>query len=679
MLMSTREKEIIELLIKYYGQYVTIYEIAQQLGVSSRTIHRELKDIETYLKEFNITLERANKKGIKLSGEDAHFQELKKEMAQHETIDLSVEEQKAIILYALIQSKHAVKQYSLSQEIGVSVQTLTKLLDDLEQDLASYQLTLYRKRGEGVYLDGPESKKREFLSHLMVNNLNSTSVYSVIENHFVYQSLNQSQQALVDLDSIFNVERILMDYLVELPYTLTESSYLTLTVHIVLSIARIQNGEYVSINEEIYDSVKDTFEHRIATEIAKRLESLYNIDFNQAEVTFITIHLRGANRRTTSQVFENNEFDDRKIQAFVNRVEHLSGQTFEDYATLVQGLSLHINPAINRLEANIETYNPLTEMIKYKYPRLFDIVHKAIDQTWPELAFPDNEIAFIVLHFGGSLKSQSSQLLHVLVVCSSGIGTSRLLATRLQQSFSEIEKITQASVSDLKMLDLDDYDGIISTVKLDITTPFITVNPLLPESDVTYVASFLKTKEHRTMRPYTSDVIHSTIHDPDNIINNMEQGLKLLNSIQIEYKEVTNWTKYLADYFEENGVIAPGSQTSFAELLQNKLNQNPGWVLQPYPVAIPHMKDDLIQRPLILITILNQELGMQSTQNDLFKIKYMISLFIPNNDEMVQLVGELSAELGHHLDHIDDFMQNPDAIKHILRDSFLKRIQNQLT
>ncbi|PTF02804.1 PTS lactose transporter subunit IIB [Staphylococcus devriesei] len=679
MLMSTREKEIIELLIKYYGQYVTIYEIAQQLGVSSRTIHRELKDIETYLKEFNITLERANKKGIKLSGEDAHFQELKKEMAQHETIDLSVEEQKAIILYALIQSKHAVKQYSLSQEIGVSVQTLTKLLDDLEQDLASYQLTLYRKRGEGVYLDGPESKKREFLSQLMVNNLNSTSVYSVIENHFVYQSLNQSQQALVDLDSIFNIERILMDYLGELPYTLTESSYLTLTVHIVLSIARIQNGEYVSINEEIYDSVKDTFEHRIATEIAKRLESLYDINFNQAEVTFITIHLRGANRRTTSQVFENNEFDDRKIQAFVNRVEHLSGQTFEDYATLVQGLSLHINPAINRLEANIETYNPLTEMIKYKYPRLFDIVHKAIDQTWPELAFPDNEIAFIVLHFGSSLKSQSSQLLHVLVVCSSGIGTSRLLATRLQQSFSEIEKITQASVSDLKMLDLDDYDGIISTVKLDITTPFITVNPLLPESDVTYVASFLKTKEHRPTRQDASDVTYSTIHDPDNIINNMEQGLKLLNSMQIEYKEVTNWNKYLADYFAENGVIAPGSQTSFAELLQNKLNQNPGWVLQPYPVAIPHMKDDLIQRPLILITILNQELGMQSTQNDLFKIKYMISLFIPNNDEMAQLVGELSAELGHHLEQIDDFMQNPDAIKHILRDSFIKRIQNQLT
>ncbi|SPZ99775.1 PTS system mannitol (Cryptic)-specific transporter subunit IIA [Staphylococcus aureus] len=41
----------------------------------------------------------------------------------------------------------------------------------------------------------------------------------------------------------------------------------------------------------------------------------------------------------------------------------------------------------------------------------------------------------------------------------------------LEQVFSEIERITQASVSDLKSLDLSQYDGIISTVNLDIDSP----------------------------------------------------------------------------------------------------------------------------------------------------------------------------------------------------------------
>ena len=40
MLLSTREKDIIDILIKYHGQYVTIYDIAQQLAVSSYNSQR---------------------------------------------------------------------------------------------------------------------------------------------------------------------------------------------------------------------------------------------------------------------------------------------------------------------------------------------------------------------------------------------------------------------------------------------------------------------------------------------------------------------------------------------------------------------------------------------------------------------------------------------------------------
>lgn len=79
-------------------------------------------------------------------------------MAQHDTVDLSVEEQKAIILYALIQSKHAVKQYSLAQEIGVSVQSLTKLLDDLENDPLAINLTFIASVVKGYILMAPNQR-----------------------------------------------------------------------------------------------------------------------------------------------------------------------------------------------------------------------------------------------------------------------------------------------------------------------------------------------------------------------------------------------------------------------------------------------------------------------------------------------------------------------------------------
>ena len=609
-----------------------------------------------------------------MSGEANNIRRLKEAVTTQQTLDLSIEEQKVIILYALIQTKHAIKQFSLAHEIGVSIQALAKLLDDLEEELLSYQLSLSRKRGEGVYLKGPESKKREFLSQLMVNNLNSTSVYSVIENHFVYQSLNHSQQSLVDLDRIFKIERILMDYLGQLPYTLTESSYLTLTIHIVLSITRMQNGEYVSLNKDIYETVKDTFEHEVATEIAKRLEEIYNVEFNQAEITFITIHLRGAKRKGTKDSNSEEDNSSKKIRQFVNTVTRISGQHFKDKENLIEGLTLHINPAINRLKSNIETYNPLTEMIKFKYPRLFETIHKALHMVWSDLIFPESEIAFIVLHFGGSIKNQGNRFLNILVVCSSGIGTSRLLANRLEQVFSEIERITQASVSDLNVLDLNNYDGIISTVNLDIEAPFLIVNPLLPEHEVSYVASFLSTNSNQTLLAENDN--SNTFTNPEETIQDMRVGLEVLDSVKIEYKLVDNWKQYLETYLLNENIIE--DRQSFADLLQSKFEQNPNWVLHPYPIAIPHLKDNMFKKPSILITILEEPIQLQRNQNDLNSVHYLISMFIPDNQKMAQFVSALSEALSEHLNDIEEFMQNPYEFKTILRNKLLNQMKNQL-
>ncbi len=673
MFLSTREKEIIEMLIKYHGQYVTIYDIAQHLAVSSRTIHRELKSIESFINTFNIKLERVTKKGIQLDADEHAVTSLKNVLSQQNTIDLSQEEQKVIILYALIQAKEPIKQYGLAHEIGVSTQTLTKLLDELDIEHEQYQLKLQKKRGEGIHLSGAESKKRELLSQLMVNNLNSTSVYSVIENHFVYQSINQSQLAMVDMDKIFQVERILMDHLDQLPYSLTESSYLTLTVHIVLSIDRMLNGEYVALNNDIYNNVKDSFEHKVAAALALHLEHIYGVQFNQAEVTFITIHLRGAKRKESVEVFKDNK-DEARIDQLIHSVAKYSQQDFKDWDTLSEGLKLHLIPAINRLNANIETYNPLTEMIKHKYPRLFESVHRGLSHIWPDFNFPDSEIAFIVLHFGGAIQNQGSPFYSVLVVCSSGIGTSRLLATRLQQTFSEIQKTTQASVGDLNELDSTQFDAIITTVDLDITTPYITVNPLLPDSDINHVAAFLNMQ--KDVQPSdTLDYTHQNIPDPEAKLSYIRKGLELIDSVYIDYISVSNWTNYLTETLLSHQIITDGQ--SFAELIKHHMDTQ-GFVLEPYPIAIPHLKNEIIQQPFILITILNEPITLKSNQNDDLSVNYLLNMFVPHDDTMSQLVSDISGKMVEHLDNIDEFMQHPEQLLDILKQSYLIQLQNLL-
>lgn len=676
MLLSTREKEIIAMLIKYHGQYVTIYDIAQHLAVSSRTVHRELKSIESALANFNITLERVNKKGLQLLGNTIQIEHLKRYIQQHTTVDLSVEEQKVIILYALIQSKESIKQYSLAHEIGVSIQTLTKLLDDLTEELLQYQLVLQKKRGEGIYLNGPESKKRELLSQLMVNNLNSTSVYSVIENHFVYQSINQNQLNMVDMDKIFQVERILMDHLGRLPYTLTESSYLTLTVHIVLSIDRMLNGDYVSLNDELYNDIRHTFEHEIATALSLHLEHIYGVAFNQAEIGFITIHLRGAKRKDSNQVDSSDESEQFPIDTFITQVSRISQISFDNTATLIEGLKLHIIPAINRLKANIETYNPLTDMIKKDYPLLFASVKKALYMVWPKLQFPDSEIGFIVLHFGGAINKKVTSDFHVLVVCSSGIGTSQILAARLQQSFPDITSTTQASVGDLVDLDLQRYAAIVSTVDLDIFAPYITVNPLLPDTDINHVASFMKLQQTQSQQSSELESnINISIQHQDDTLRYIRNGLTLIDNVNIEYTDVTEINDYLTTHLYQQQII--NDVQSFAdELQQRSLTQN--YILDPYPIAIPHLKHRLILRPYILVTILNQPMEVIDDQNDKHTIQYLLAMFAPEDDFSAEIISRFSSAFANHLTELETLMLYPERIRELVKQSYLQELQNKL-
>lgn len=80
-------------------------------------------------------------------------------------------------------------------------------------------------------------------------------------------------------------------------------------------------------------------------------------------------------------------------------------------------------------------YNPMTEQIKRDYFLLYMAVEEGMEKFFPGLRFPDDEIAFIVLHFGSALEIKREEAkIKALIVCSSGIGSSKMLASRLKKS-----------------------------------------------------------------------------------------------------------------------------------------------------------------------------------------------------------------------------------------------------
>ena len=78
----------------------------------------------------------------------------------------------------------------------------------------------------------------------------------------------------------------------------------------------------------------------------------------------------------------------------------------------------------------------------------------------------------------------TKQSIEVLVVCASGMGSSKMLRSRLEREFAEIDVEKIISLHKLSDEDLSRYDLIISTVPLDLgDDKYICVSPLLNDRD----------------------------------------------------------------------------------------------------------------------------------------------------------------------------------------------------
>ncbi len=96
---------------------------------------------------------------------------------------------------------------------------------------------------------------------------------------------------------------------------------------------------------------------------------------------------------------------------------------------------LHLNVAVKRLRLGVNIHNPYTEKIKSSFKQALLSVNllKKIEEQFL-VRFDDDEIAYVTLHIQSFLDRYRPNKSEVLLVCSSGYGTSKLLEQRINRT-----------------------------------------------------------------------------------------------------------------------------------------------------------------------------------------------------------------------------------------------------
>ncbi|MGX7075518.1 BglG family transcription antiterminator [Globicatella sanguinis] len=496
MSVSSNAEKIINYLLEK-GDFISANEIAIKLKFSTKTIYRGINEIREVIGE-NI-IESYKGRGYRLN-----FEEYKENLNAIYSKNLSIntpEYRRMMILLQLLSitpEKTSIKK--LSMKYFVSESSITNDLDYIEANLIGTKLSI-KSDTQGTAIVGTESEIRAFLMKLLNNSI-FNSTLNIINNDNI--SLIASGFSESNIKKVSNILSSIFDkyyYNVENPY------YTNLLTHLLILIKRFDKVIYQNnFKDTPYSSVID-IELDIAKEIITEIEKEFEIQIHTNEIMYVYTFLvssrkvRNESLKTDNSLIgmKSSNYTKKIVDELILSMEKNMAFPFTTDINLRQSLILHIQPLLNRLEYEIIIVNPIINQIKKEYKDTFSSLKMVIQNQKDEKlkSLTDDEIGFILIYFQNSIEKLDKQL-NVLIVCTTGIGTSHLLETRIKKYFPTLNIVDVISVEEVNRYNTQKIDLILTTVNISkVDIPQIIVSALLDKGDINLINEFIVNNPRR--------------------------------------------------------------------------------------------------------------------------------------------------------------------------------------
>ncbi|MFK3938396.1 BglG family transcription antiterminator [Alkalihalobacillus sp. NPDC078783] len=688
MYIPARERQLLKLLLNEQSPH-DLHELASILDVSTRTVQRDLKGLGSILSEHRLTLKKDTNKGFHLLGDDQSIQELKTELSSMEPSDYTPEERQLLLLVALLEKQEPIKLFTLADELNVTVATVSHDLTKVEEWLSSFHLTLIRRRGYGVEVEGSETDIRRSLSSLITENISESSFFhsfhSESADHTLTKSISDRLLGIVDPKKIQQVQAAVEDLRTHSNGQMADTSYIGLVVHLALAIERIQQGENVQMDADHLQALQQEPVYGLAKALAHSLEDLFSITIPEEEIGYIVMHLRGAKIQRDYHLFNNEEYTELSYYAdrMIKQMESKLNVVFDD-ESLYPGLISHLEPALYRMNHGMKIHNPLLERIRQNDAALYEAVKDVAKNVFDPLSIPEEEIGFLVMHFGSAIERQNQHTpLKAIVICSSGIGSSKLLASRLEKEFPEIAQIDQVSLFDFNKQEARFYDLIISTIPLPQDEPYFLVKPFLSKEETEQIRKqvqligqkrpIVSRSAFKQKRMETKQIAATFFEELASLSTDITQ---ILDSFSLNPGKVMDEAlAHLCTELEQSGSLADAVPVFEALLQRERLG---GLGIPDTHLALFHTRTEHVLKPVFTMIRLDAEEPLASMGDKPIVVKRVILMLAPShaNQQLLDLLSSLSVMLISSEEHTHS-MENGDAgeIKKLLSQHCFEYIQ----
>lgn len=586
-MFTQRQKKILAIL-KQHKNNITSDEIARLVGVSSRTIRTEIKNILPLLNENIAKINISTRKGYSI--EIINYKDFNNILDEKTLKTLDSEARiKYIIQYLLDNAlkNQSIRQQDLADKLFIGLSTLKANLKEVKDKLRKYNLDIINYKNQGMQIKGNEAQIRYCISeYIFRDNIQTDTFY---------------QDLFYEYD-LKNINDILIRVLTSYELVLTDISLKNLLVHVLIAIKRASKDHNVIYTLRESKEIEQHKEFLIATSIFEEIYNQLHIDVATSEIYYLAQHLIASKKYMEIASEETSHYIEKLVIEMLQRVDTIVNINFLQDNNLIKWLKIHLESVIPRIRFQMNIRNDILDVIKNEYPLAFQIAviaSKVIEEK-EHLTVDENEIGYIAVHFGAALTRMDIKSDKItksaIVVCGGGIGTAILLKAKLKEYFKDLIHIVNTIPGyQLKENDLNSLDFIFTTIPL----PHLTNLSIEKSNKIIHIKNLLNNEEIRLIQ---QKIFKNSDISKTNIKKFFRKDCFITNK-QFNTKEEI--LSYLTKKLEHNGLIDKETSSSIFEREAASPTEIGNLVAIPHPMvnntAISSISVLVLDKPIIWV------------------------------------------------------------------------------
>ena len=568
----------------------TAQSSANKLGVSTKTVKNEIKELNKLLKGYAL-IDNKQGKYVLYVIDQTNFYKVSQDLRIQDDFFNSQQNRMSYIFYKLMNSNEPYLTDDLAEEMNIGRTTFVGDLKKLRSKIENYGLQIVGKTSKGLFLEGNEIDIRMCLLEDMYGSI-----------YYDYK---------IDEDIVDLISKICRENAIG---NITIGHFMNF---FTVMIDRLLNGHTITELDDKYLSIKSTKTFEFIDKLLDEVENKIPIVIPENERIFLVLPIISMRTPINSQGIKGIEISDETIdlvQEIISLIKKqmnitiMPGDFFDEFV-------YHMFFMINRVKFGIKIKNPVLEDIKEKYPVAFKMAElsKCLIEDKIKKEVSKDEVGYMAMYFGVFISENTykkREIYKVAVICGSGVLTARIISSQLKKILSPESEIDMYSSSEVNTELLNEYDLICSTYKLncDTNVPIIYIKEIFDENQL---------KKQIEQVKYTEKFEVPLLQGIDSIILSLldEEKFFVLDN-NVSYKENIN---FMVDRLSEKGYVDEG----FKERLI-KREENSTMIFDKH-IAIPHVINYESDNIILSIGVFNDTLIIDENRD----VKLVFLLGIP--------------------------------------------------